>query len=146
MKFNWGTGILIFLILFVLGAVGFVIFTLQFDANLVHKDYYEKGVDYSEQMKVNQRSVQFKNAFQIQLQENYLIVEIDESLSSKIDSGSVLLFRPSDRNRDIQLQVESKASRVSFPKQDLIHGRYILKFYWYSEGLKYEVDRPINIQ
>lgn len=146
MKFNWGTGILIFLILFVMAAVGFVIFTLQFDANLVHKDYYEKGVDYSEQMKVNQRSVQFKNAFQIQLQENYLIVEIDESLSSRIDSGSVLLFRPSDRNRDIQLQVESKASRVSFPKQDLIFGRYILKFYWYSEGLKYEVDRPINIQ
>src|SRR5665811_750529 len=106
----------------------------------------DRGVDYSEQMKVDARSTPFKNAFDISNQDNLLIVNIDESLSSKIDSGTVLLFRPSDSKRDIYLPVESRATKVVCSKEDLIHGRYILKFFWFSEGLKYEVDRPINIQ
>ena len=85
MKFNWGTGIFIFLILFVVGGVGFVIFTLQFDVNLVHKDYYEKGVDYSEQMRMDTRSAIFKNAIQVNSDYKYLVVNIEESLASKID-------------------------------------------------------------
>jgi hypothetical protein len=146
MKFNWGTGIFIFLILFVVGAVGFVIFTLQFDVNLVHKDYYEKGVDYSEQMRMDTRSATFKDAIQVISDDKFLVMAIEESLSSKIDSGNVLLFRPSDSKRDISIPVEKNSSNISFSKNDLIHGRYILKFSWYSEGIKYEIDRPINIQ
>jgi hypothetical protein len=146
MKLNWGSGIFIFLILFVTAAVAFVIFTMQHGVNLVHKDYYEKGVDYSEQMKVETRSAGFKNTFDITNQDDLLIVNIDESLSSQIDSGRVLLFRPSDSKQDIYQLVESNVSQVVFSKKDLIHGRYILKFYWYSEGLKYEVDKPVNIQ
>lgn len=146
MKFNWGTGILIFLILFLLACAGFIFFAFQQDVNLVHKDYYEKGVDYSEQMKVDARSTLFRDAFTISSQDDLFIINIDESLSSKIDSGRILLFRPSDSKRDISLPVESKATKVIFSKEDLIHGRYILKFFWVSEGLKYEVDRPINIQ
>ncbi|NQU53942.1 MAG: FixH family protein [Bacteroidetes bacterium] len=146
MKLNWGTGIFIFLILFVTAAVAFVIFTMQHDVNLVHKDYYEKGVDYSEQMKVEARSAVFQNAFNISEKDDLLVVNIDETLAAKIDSGRVLLYRPSDSKQDISFPVESKTNNITFSKEDLIHGRYILKFFWYSEGLKYEVDRPVNIQ
>lgn len=146
MKFNWGTGIFIFLIVFLLAATAFMIFAFNQDVNLVHKNYYEKGVDYSEQMKVEARSVEFENAFDIASQDDFLIVNIDKSLATKIDSGRVLLFRPSDSRLDISLSLESKATKVVFSKEDLIHGRYILKFFWYSGGLKYEVDRPVNIQ
>ena len=146
MKFNWGTGIFIFLILFVAGGVGFVIFTLQYDVNLVHKDYYEKGVDYSEQMRMDTRSTAFKNAIQVNSDDKYLVVKIEESLASKIDSGNVLLFRPSDSKRDISISVKKKSSNISFSKTDLIKGRYILKFSWYSEGIEYEIDRQVNIQ
>lgn len=146
MKFNWGTGIFIFLILFVAGGIGFVIFTLQFDVNLVHKDYYEKGVDYSEQMRIDVRSATFNNAIQINSDNKFLVMNIEESLSAKIDSGHVLLFRPSDSKRDINIQVEKNSSSISFSKNDLIKGRYILIFSWYSDGIKYEIDRQVNIQ
>ena len=146
MKFNWGTGIFIFLILFVVGAVSFVIFTLQFDVNLVHNDYYEKGVDYSEQMRMDARSAVFKNAIQVNSDDKYLVLNIEESLASKIDSGNVLLFRPSDSKRDISISVEKNSSNISFSRNDLIKGRYILKFSWYSEGIEYEIDRQVNIQ
>jgi hypothetical protein len=146
MKFNWGTGIFIFLVLFVAGAIAFIIFASKQHVNLVHKDYYEKGVDYSEQMKIDARSKQYSRLIDINSSNDYLLVEIDELLASKIDSGSIHLYRPSDSKKDVRIQVEAKTRNVQFQKQDLINGRYILKFYWYSDGLKYEVDRPVNVQ
>jgi len=35
---------------------------------------------------------------------------------------------------------------VKIPKEDLIKGRYILKLSWFSGGLKYEIDKTVNIQ
>ncbi len=146
MKFNWGTGIFIFLILFLLAAAGFIVFAFNQDVNLVHKDYYEKGVNYTEQMNVDARSVQYKNGFKISNTDKYLIVSLDEPLSAKIDSGSLILFRPSDSKYDIFMPVEKQATAIRFSKSVLISGRYILKFSWYSEGLKYEVDKPVSVQ
>ena len=146
MKFNWGTGILIFLILFLSASAVFIVFAMKQNVNLVHKDYYEKGVDYSEQMKVDARSVQFYDAVQTHLEEESLVVNFKESLKSSIDSGSVLLFRPSDSNLDFSMPFDFSENSLRIPKSNLIPGRYILKLNWYSKGLKYEVDKPIYIQ
>ena len=146
MKFNWGTGIFIFLILFLLAATAFIIFASRQGINLVHKDYYEKGVDHSEQMKVDARSVKYKKSFEIYNTDKFLVVNIEKTLSLKIDSGNVILYRPSNSKQDILLTIEKQTSKITFRKEDLINGRYILKFYWYSDGLKYGVNRPVNVQ
>ena len=146
MKFNWGTGIFIFLVLFLIGSVAFIVFAFRQNVNLVHKDYYEKGVDYTEQMNVNARSVEFKNAINTGLQNDIFLIDIDESLAARIDSGTILLFRPSNSKNDISIPLNKLAKTVTVPKEELLNGRYILKLTWYSEGLRYEVDKPVNIQ
>lgn len=145
-KFNWGTGIFIFIVLFLMACAVFIIFAARQDVNLVHKDYYEKGTDYSAQIRINQRSAAFKDDFEVINLDKFLVVSIEESLSSKIDSGGITLFRPSDRRKDVSMLLEKQTSKITFQKEDLLTGRYILKFHWYFEGLKYEVDQPINIQ
>ena len=72
MKFNWGTGILIFLILFLLGSAAFIVFAFRQDVNLVHKDYYEKGVDYTQQMNTNSRSAEFENDVNVEMGNDFL--------------------------------------------------------------------------
>ena len=146
MKFNWGTGIFIFMTLFLLAAAGFIFFASQQSINLVHKNYYEKGVNYTEQMNIDARSVQYKNAIEISNTDKYLTVTIEKSLSSKIDSGKITMFRPSDYKKDISIPVRRKTSQINFPKKDLLQGRYILKFSWFSESVEYEIDRPVNVQ
>ena len=146
MKFNWGTGIFIFLALFLLASAAFIVFAVRQEVNLVHKDYYERGVDYTEQMNVNVRSVKYKNDFSVSIQNDFLQLSIAEALSAQIDSGSVLLFRPSSSKKDIFIPVKKSARMIQVSKEDLIHGRYILKFSWFSGGLKYEIDQPVNIQ
>lgn len=124
----------------------FIIFAVKQDVNLVHKDYYEKSTDYSEQMKINQRSAAFKDNLEIINLDKYLVVSIEESLSAKIDSGEITLFRPSDRRYDVSRPLEKQSTKITFQKEELLNGRYILKFHWYSKGLKYQVDKPIIIQ
>ncbi len=146
MKFTWGTGIFLFLALFLAGSAVFIVFAMRQQVNLVHKDYYEKGVDYSDQMRVNERSKPFAHALKTSSTDDHFLVSIQESLAAKIDSGSVLMFRPSDNTKDIAAQLTANASQLQFDRSTLISGRYILKFTWYADGLKYEIDRPVNVQ
>ena len=146
MKFNWGTGILIFLIIFLIACAGFIIFAMRQDVNLVYKDYYEKGVNYTDQMDVNARSKPYYNSVQTQLYTDFLSIDFDASLAAKIDSGSVILFRPSSSKLDVSLPLLITENSLKISKENLISGRYILKLFWYSDGLKYQIDKPVNIQ
>ncbi len=146
MKFNWGTGILVFLILFLMACAAFIIFALRQDVNLVHRDYYEKGVDYTDQMNVNARSVDLADSVQIRFQNEYLFIEFQKSLVEKIDSGKVLFFRPSDSGKDKLYPMNFTDNGLVISNQYLVPGRYILKLSWYTHGLKYEIDKQVNIQ
>ncbi|KAF0236060.1 MAG: FixH family [Prolixibacteraceae bacterium] len=146
MKFNWGTGILIFLILFLLACAAFIIFAMRQDVNLVHKDYYEKGVDHTDKMNVDARSTQFGDKIQIDYANEYLLIRFEESLVANIDSGKVLMYRPSSSKQDVFFPMTFSENTLKIPKQNLISGRYILKLSWYSEGLKYDIDKPLDIQ
>ena len=145
MKFNWGTGILIFLILFLMAAGVFIAFAMRQEVNLVHEDYYERGVDYGAQMKAEARSAVFVDSIQTYFESQYLVVDLSRLGSVRIDSGSVLLYRPSSRSLDLKMPLDYSTGFMSIPRNELFRGRYILKFNWYSEGLKYEVDKAINV-
>jgi hypothetical protein len=145
MKFNWGTGIAIFLALFLAAAAAFIIFAVSQDVNLVHKDYYEKGVDYSAQMKTASRSEVFQDKIEVVSATNGLLITVDSTLSTTIDSGKIILYRPSGRAFDLELPLP-KTGIAEIPAQSLINGRYILKVQWYTSGLKYEIDKTVNFQ
>lgn len=145
MKFNWGTGIAIFLVLFLGAAAAFIIFAMNQDVSLVHKDYYEKGVDYSEQMNVTSRSAIFREKIQVVTGTNGITVALDSALAASIDSGKVILYRPSDKKLDLEMPL-IKPGPVEISADKLERGRYILKINWYTGGLKYEIDNDINFQ
>lgn len=145
MKFNWGTGILIFLILFLLACGLFIGFAMRQEVSLVHKDYYEKGVDHSEQMNVEARSAPFQNAVNTRLKKGLLLIDIEPSLSIQMDSAHYHLYRPSGGQHDILQSFDSSEIPLIIPGEDLISGRYILKIYWSTKGLKYEIDQNVFI-
>lgn len=145
MKFNWGTGIAIFLVMFLGAAAAFIIFALNQDVSLVHKDYYEKGVDYSEQINVINRSAIFREKIQVITESKGITIALDSALAVSIDSGKVILYRPSDKKLDLEMPLV-KPGPVEIAADKLEFGRYILKINWYTNGLKYEIDNDINFQ
>jgi hypothetical protein len=145
MKFNWGTGIFLFLALFLLASAAFIIYALNQDVELVHDDYYEKGTDYTNEMNKTARSAKFESLISISEDNDSVKVIFPEELDAKIDSGNVLFFRPSDKNLDKKFNLISAETVLPVSKKSLISGRYILKINWFDKGVPYEVDKEIVI-
>jgi hypothetical protein len=146
MKFNWGTGIALFLALFIVALISFVIFAWNQDVNLVHKDYYEKGVDYSARMDIESRSAPFEDKILITNLVDSVSIAFPKIVADRIDSGNVLFFRPSGHLLDTDFPMVFHDSLVFTDKTKLVSGRYIVKISWYSGGIPFEVDKTFIVQ
>jgi len=146
MKFNWGTGILIFLILFLIACAIFIAFAMRQKVELVHEDYYERGVDHSSQMEVDKRSAPYQDAIKAVQLEGTLQISMTDSVAVSCDSARIQLYRPSDNQLDLNMLYDPGRGTLLIPGEDLVAGRYILKLSWYSGGLRYEADRTLSIQ
>ena len=146
-KFHWGTGILIFLILFLLAAAFFISFATRQEITLVHDDYYERGVEHSDQIKVSERSAAYSEALYTHQDASNFFVGVDSALAVEMDSARLLLFRPSNKSLDLNSEFDASRGELLIPKEDLTKGRYILKLSWSANGgLKYELERTIVIE
>lgn len=146
MKFNFGTGIFLFMALFIIAMVSFVIFAHRQDVNLVHRDYYEKGVDHTAQMNRDRRSAIFKE--QIHVTDDGLNVRItfQPDLAAHMQNGQVLFFRPSDHNKDIAYPVRLNGDTCLIEKKELVPGRYVVKITWQTGQEDFEVDKQLIIK
>ena len=124
----------------------FIFFAMRQDVNLVHEDYYEKGVDYNHQMEVDARSAGFRDSIRVQMDEEWMRINLAATLAASIDSGNLLFFRPSSSSLDLSMPFRQVDSPLMIPRTGLIPGRYILKVNWFVGGLEYQVDETLIIQ
>lgn len=146
MKFNFGTGIAVFLVLFLTAVIGFVIFAHRQDVNLVHDNYYEKGADHTRQMQKNARSAAFSDQIDLSDDGNFIRIVFQPGLASTIKSGEVTFFRPSDHMKDVSMPIELRGNVFIGNKEKLVPGRYIVKVTWQAGDLDYEVDKPFIVK
>lgn len=145
-KFNFGTGIFVFMVLFMTAIITFVIFAYQQDVNLVHDNYYEKGVDHTIQMQREVRSSEYFDKINISDDGNYIRIVFPAELASIIEEGAVMYFRPSDHLKDIKQPLIMRGNVFIGAKDQLIPGRYIVKINWKANELDYEVDKQLIIK
>ena len=146
MKFTWGTGIFIFIILFVIAGISFVMFTLSFNVNLVHPDYYEKGVNYSKQIEINKKSNKFKNQIKITDLKNEIKISFSSEIKPTKNQINLHFFKPSDSNLDMKYKKNIEDKSCLILKDSLASGRYILKIDWHENNEKYHVEKNISIK
>ncbi len=151
MKFNWGTGIFIFLAFFVLSMIGLVILTAQYEVNLVTPDYYPKGITYQEQIDKELRTSELAKGLSVSQDKNTIIVEFppmygDKKFEGNI-SGNILLFFPKsyrfDKNYTIKLN-ENLQHIIS--KDSITWGRCIIKVDWSVDSVDYYQEEEFMIK
>jgi hypothetical protein len=131
MKFNWGTGIFIFIVLFLLTIFGFVYFSSTQLVNLVEEDYYPKELAYDEQ--IEKMSNYSKSEYKIHIGKKPDIISIWYEGITKAESieGTVHLYRPSDYRKDIRIPFTVNDTGYQFvPRKNLLPGKYIIKIDW----------------
>ena len=146
MKWNWGTGIFIVIVLFVGACVAFIIYAQRQKWSLVEDDYYPKELRHEEKL-IKMRNA---NALTMQLlvkpDKSNLILQFPVDFRRKMLTGTINIYRPSDEKLDVILPVAVDTSLTQLiPLHKLSQGRYVVKVDWTSEGKNYYKEQDIFI-
>jgi len=141
MKFNWGTGIFIFLVIFVSLAIAFMIFAFNQEISLVHKDYYQKGVDYDQEITMEKKSIKYTNLINLKINENNIELIFDESIKDKSSNIEVYFYSPSEQHHDFRIKKENIIDGFIIDKSKLITDRYIVNVDWTMDNTNYRIKK-----
>ncbi|WP_413997741.1 FixH family protein [Flavobacterium sp. W1B] len=148
MKINWGTGIVIAIVLFMSFILYFVIkvqSNSKYDNELVVEEYYKHDARFDEEM------IRAQNAQDLAEKpiitntiEGITIVFPDAFVPSKI-KGKVSLYRPSNKKFDFEIPISISNPSLLIPKSNLVGGQWDLNMEWQYEGKKYLSKKTIYI-
>lgn len=105
-KFNWGHGIAIFLVIFLLLNVAVVLYTFSQDVELVTDNYYEKELKYEDQLIRERRGMDLPDTLKIDLEGLNLVINYPPSLLKKSVDGNIHLYRPDQKKFDYNIKIE----------------------------------------
>ena len=147
MKINWGTGIVIAFVAFI-GFILFFVFRMSTDyrANhdLVTEEYYKATLEYQEEIDAENNAK--NNAVRLQMRKTSegLEVEFPQHLNIEKITGTVSLYRPSNKHLDFDLPISLSNAHLLIPDKRLLDGRWDIKVFWEYEGEAYLHKESVN--
>ncbi len=143
-KWNWGTGIALFIILFMGLTLWKVYLTTQHPVMLVEKDYYPRGLQYQQRIDERHNARLLKSKFLVYAQNEEVIIHFPPLHP---DSSSFTFFRPSDDKFDLSFPFHPDSlGFMHLPMRKFEKGKYVLKIYWEEKGGKYYVEKNFYLK
>ena len=146
-KFNWGTGIFITIILMV-SWIGFLISkSFEYKINMDSVDYYERGLDHTSQMERIERSIPYESEFSVEIVGDYVQVNYPSFFEGKTVTGELWFYRPSDFELDKKIALSNQNNNTQkIHIQHFKRGRYILRATLNTDVLSYFFEHEILIK
>ena len=145
-KFNWGTGIGLFYILFMTTMIYMVYQSTLVDRNLVIENYYEKDLQYQSHLDKLNNTNNLKNDLKIfqNREEGYLRFSFPPEL--KTVGGTVLLYRPSDHAKDFETEIGvDEVHEMRIATKELQAGIWKIKVNWEGDETPFYKEISIKI-
>jgi len=146
-RVNWGTGILIGIIIFIVITVTMTVIFMNQDVNLVTDKYYEKSLKYQDEIDKQSRTNSLNEEVKINFNGQELSFLFPEDYKNKNISGEIYFYRPSNPRLDfkIPLLLNVDGSQI-IPTQRLEKGFWRLKLNWTMDGNRYYNERALTIE
>lgn len=138
-KWNWGTGITLAIVIYMLSIVYRVYLTTKSPVDLVEKDYYPKGLAFQNRIDEMENAALYHKSLKVeQLQEEVVF----HFPVMHPDSSHLQIFRPSSDTLDIVSQVKPDSTMaMHFPARQFKRGKYIIKLFWKEKGVGYYLEK-----
>ena len=137
-KFNWGTGILITIIIFMVITISTVVFLMNQDVDLVADDYYNKGIQHQSQIERVNRTNEMVEKVSINQGNGIIIFNFPKTYSQKSFEGTIQFYRPSNSKKDFSLPISIDTSAQQIvPTQNLEKGYWTVKLNWTQDSIEY---------
>ena len=143
---NWGWKLAITMIIFMVGVLGVVIYTMTLDVNLVAEDYYQQELAFEDQITrmKNTEKLEQKPSFEKSADGNLIVLTFPSGLLP--EKGEITLYRPSDFTKDRRFPLKlDEANQQGFVSESLTPGLWRAKLLWEANGKAYFQDFVIII-
>lgn len=140
MKFTWGHGLMVALGCFMIFILSLIFFAGNM-GEMVTEDYYEKTINYQEDIDASKRANSLTGKPQIIEQANGFMVRFTEP----VQNGEVLFLRSDDSKKDVvkPLKLNSK-NEMLIHSVDLQKGEYEVTLRWKQNDEDYLVKERVN--
>ncbi len=146
-KWNWGTGIFLVIILF-FASMGLRIYmSYKQDPELITDDYYPKGLKYQNTIDKIKNWEKIGDKIQINQNQEGLVIQFPSYFKNKKPEGEIWLYRPSNGKLDkfYPLSLDSQLIQT-IPARDLVKGKYYLKFDFNCDDKSYYYEEEFFIR
>ena len=146
MKFNWGTGIVIAFIGFISFIMYFVVTMTtneKYDHDLVNEDYYKEELLYQNDIDKEENAKSLEQNITWKKSEEGLLIVFPETLKAENITGKVFLYRPSNKQFDIEMPISLSNHNLLIPDKRLLDGRWNIKVDWQYNGISYLYKKEI---
>lgn len=146
MKLNWGTGIAIFYIAFVVAILSFVFWVSQFKPDMVTDDYYAEEQVYQEVIDKKNNVNQLEGSVVVDANVSSINVSLPVGLAEQAVEGVLFLYRQSDQDLDMKFKFAGDELMYTFNSDKIIAGSWTVKLSWNSEGEDYYYEKKIMVK
>ncbi len=147
MKLNWGTGI----VLAFIGFIGFILFFVyrmntddRANHDLVTEEYYKKELAFQKEIDAEKEANALPYKLQIEKAEEGLQILFPEDMDPTKISGTVSLYRPSNKHLDFDLPISLSNAHLLIPDKRLLDGRWDISIRWSYKGKDYLVKKSMT--
>jgi nitrogen fixation protein FixH len=137
MRFNWGTGIVVAMIVFMSFIVTLVVIMSGSGDGLEESGYYEKGNRHDEKLEAMQNAANLGAVLEIKWLPAARAVSIDFGTGNAPDSGIVLLKRPSDLRLDFNQSLRPGTDSQVVAWEGRQSGLWNVECSWHQQGKRY---------
>jgi hypothetical protein len=139
-KWNWGTKLTLFILLFMGFIFVLVYLSTQNSIILVEKDYYPKGLKFQDRIDERSNAHFLKDGFELNQEEEFVVLSLPEIHP---DTGTVVFYRYNDNLLDLTIPINPDTLwTMRFPVSSFKKGKYLLKVHWFEKEKGYYVEKP----
>jgi hypothetical protein len=147
MKFNWGTGIVLALVIMVSGMIYLVSIAVRQDYDLVDKDYYQKSITYQQHIEKVRKNEALSEKIKFELSEKSLKLTFPNLAGFKDYTGEIHFYSPVEERRDLTVKINlDDLHSQQIDLKSIEKGRYQVKIDWNASGTEYYQEEEIIIE
>ncbi len=147
LKFNWGTGIFIVILIF-LGTIALRIYlSYRQDLNLISEDYYPKEILFQETINKKKNLNELDEKVDIIINKENIVITFPTFFSQKTMNGEIWLYRPSDSKLDLHIPLKADAGlQQKIPVENLLHGKWVVIIDMECDSVSYYLQKDIFLE
>lgn len=146
MKINWGTGLVIGMLVFmtfIMIMVVTMITNKEYNHDMVTENYYEKDLAYQNEINALKNTNTLSNPLIIKKKENGLNIIFPQEFDNQKVKCKVEFYRPSNEILDFNINRVVENKIISITHKNLVKGNWEVKISWQMNNKNYLYKKEI---